>query len=635
MSVPHPRMRSRVHALLALGASAAAPTLLAPTSAHAATSATSATSVTKTVAAGETWEVTETTRLGLLVVEEGALLTAPEGYILTLTVNGVETGSALESTYGVTTVIVPGTYRGNVVVTPTVEHLETFAGYTFHLRQGVYVGSAGVVTENSVLSAVRGGRLTDAYARGVSLTSTAQVFNGFYVADGASYTLEDLRVAFDGNGRCDFASYGAAVTGAGEGTRLVVDGACIDTQGVVRSALIARDGADVVVKNSRIRALNGVLPDDYVPAGGANMLTVPWRLGLTGNIRATNVIGTNTKATYINSAVSSEQWGVLSTDSVSNSRLTTINSTVTITGDSGYGTYADGKSQQDLFLGTDFDVATWVAISTGSPVVFGDSTQEAVSALNTELELGLTDAELAAIEPRSCVLTSRGFGVMWHSGDGGSVTIGGGTRFSTAETMFLDKAVQMAITVDGSQGAQLQAGNGVLVQIMETDNPGSLNGVYTEPTGDATRDTAFDTTAEHTADATASFTDIALQGDFYNAMRTGKNLVVSLDGSRLDGVISASASRHAVTTISSAEWEQLSHVTNTPQPAINNGVIVKLGAGSVWTVTGTSYLTRLAVDAAAEVRAVDGGTLTLTVDGTVTALTPGTAYAGALVLAVG
>lgn len=629
MSVPHPSMRSRVHALLAVGSLAAAPTLLAPATAHAATAPR------RTVAAGETWEVTEVTRLGLLVVEEGALLTAPEGYILTLTVNGVETGSALESTYGVTTVIAPGTYRGNVVLTPAVEHLETFAGYTFHLRQGVYVGSAGVVTENSVLSSVCGGRLTDAYARSVSLTSTAQAFNGFYVTDGASYTLEDLRVAFDGNGRCDFASYGAAVTGAGEGTRLVVDGARIDTKGVVRSALIARDGVNVVVKNSRIRALNGVLPDDYVPAGGANMLTVPWRLGLTGNIRATNVIGTNTKATYINSAVSSEQWGVLSTDSVSNSRLTTINSTVTITGDSGYGTYADGKSQQDLFLGTDFDVATWVAISTGSPVVFGDSTQEAVAALDTDLELGLREDELAAIEPRSCVLTSRGFGVMWHSGDGGSVTIGGGTRFSTAETMFVDKAVQMAITIDGSQGAELHAGNGVLVQIMETDNPGSINGVYTEPTGDPTRDTAFDTTAEHTADATASFTDIALQGDFYNAMRTGKNLAVSLDGSQLDGVISATASRHAVTTISSAEWEQLSHVTNTPRPAINNGVIVKLGAGSVWTVTGTSYLTKLVVDAAAEVRAADGGTLTLTVDGTATALTPGATYAGALALTVG
>ncbi|MGI5454647.1 hypothetical protein ACQEWB_16010 [Streptomyces sp. CA-249302] len=628
-AIRQPTMRSRVRALLAVGALAAAPTLLAPATAQAGTGGR------RTVAAGETWVVTGTTRLDLLVVEEGAQLTAPDGYIITLTVNGVETGSALDGTYGVTTLIAPGTYRGDVVLTPAVEHLVTFAGYTFHLRQAVYVGSAGVVAENSVLSAVRGGRLTDAYARDVGLVSEAQAFNGFFVADGADYALEDLRVAFDGNGRCDFASYGAAVTGAGEGTRLVVDGARIDTRGVVRSALIARDGANVVVKNSRIRARNGVLPDDYVPAGGANMLTVPWRLGLTGDIRATNVIGTNTRATYVNSAISSEQWGVLSTDSVSNSRLTTVNSSVTITGDSGYGTYADGKTQQDLFLGTDFDVATWVAISTGSPVVFGDSTAEAVAALNEELELGLGEGELAAIEARPCTLTSRGFGVMWHSGDGGSVDISGGTRFSTAETMFLDKAVQMAVTVDGSQGAELHAGNGVLVQIMETDNPGSIDGVYTEPTGDPDRDDSFDTSAEHTADATASFTGIALQGDFYNAMRTGKNLVLSFAGSSVEGVISASASAHAVSTITSAEWAQLSHVTNTARPAINNGVIVQLGAGSVWTVTGTSYLTKLVLDADAEVRAPDGTTVGLTVDGTATALETGATYTGALTLTVG
>ncbi|MFJ3664955.1 hypothetical protein ACIPSE_00720 [Streptomyces sp. NPDC090106] len=622
-----PTLRSRVRALLALGSLAVAPGLPVPVAARAATGGR------RVVAAGETWEVTGITRLDELVVEEGASLTAPDGFILSLTVDGVETGSALVSTYGVTTVVVPGTYTGDVVLTPAAEHLESFAAYTFHLRQAVYAASTGVVTAGSVLSAVTGGTLTDTRARGVRITSRAQAFNGFHVTDGAAYTLEDVTIDFDGNGRCDFAGYGAAVTGDGDGTRLVVDGADIATTGVVRSALVARDGAHVVVKNSTLAARDGVLPDDFVPAGGADMLTVPWRLGLTGNVRATNVIGANTRATYLNSTVSSERWGVLSTDSVTGSRLTTVNSTVVVTGDSGYGTYADGKSMRDVFLGTDFDVATWVAISTGSPVVFGDSTAQAVAELNTELELGLSEDELARLEPRSCTLRSRGFGVMWHSGDGGSVTIGGGTSFTTAETMFLAKAVQAAIVVDGSQGAELSAGNGVLVQLMETDNPGSINGVYTEPTGDPDRDTDFDTTAPHTADLTAAFTDITLRGDFCNAMRAGKNLVVTFAGGcDVAGVISATTSRHAVPTITSAEWAQLSHVTNTPSPAVNNGVIVTVGAGSTWTVTGTSYLTRLVVEEGAVVQGPDGAAPTLTVDGVVTDLTPGAAYSGALAL---
>ncbi|MGW2649440.1 hypothetical protein ACWC2T_32130 [Streptomyces sp. NPDC001393] len=39
-------------------------------------------------------------------------------------------------------------------------------------------------------------------------------------------------------------------------------------------------------------------------------------------------------------------------------------------------------------------------------------------------------------------------------------------------------------------------------------------------------------------------------------------------------------------------------------------------SGSTWTVTGTSYLTRLALDADAAVRAPVGRSLTMTVDGT-------------------
>ncbi|MEU6254723.1 hypothetical protein [Streptomyces sp. NPDC047043] len=63
-------------------------------------------------------------------------------------------------------------------------------------------------------------------------------------------------------------------------------------------------------------------------------------------------------------------------------------------------------------------------------------------------------------------------------------------------------------------------------------------------------------------------------------------------------------------------------------------MIVKLGAGSVWTVTGPSYLTKLVVDADATVQAPPGRSLSLTVDGTTSALTPGSSHSGALVITV-
>ena len=71
--------------------------------------------------------------------------------------------------------------------------------------------------------------------------------------------------------------------------------------------------------------------------------------------------------------------------------------------------------------------------------------------------------------------------------------------------------------------------------------------------------------------------------------------------------------------------EELGEVVNTAQPVVNNGVIVALKNGAVWTVAGTSYLSSLTID---ETSKVIG---TLLVDGKETAPVPGT-YTGALTL---
>ena len=121
------------------------------------------------------------------------------------------------------------------------------------------------------------------------------------------------------------------MVGTGEGTTLVVDGAQIRTHGVARAAVVATDGANVIVKNSDIQTKNGELPADYVPTiDTTKMRSVPWMLGLSGNVRATNLLGTNTKASYINCSVASEGWGVLSTDGCTTPTLTAINTSIAI-----------------------------------------------------------------------------------------------------------------------------------------------------------------------------------------------------------------------------------------------------------------------------------------------------------------
>ena len=635
-----PRTAVTLAGVLALG-------LCAPAMAAQAAplTATHRHAVTKVVAAGTTWTVEQTTTLSKLVVEDGAQVVAPDGKSITLTVDGVETGQKLVTTAGVDTAIQPGTYRGDVVLTIATATSTEWFGTVFPLRQALYVDD-GVVADKSATAAVKGGKVTDAAARGIHLLSTGEDFNGVWAA-GGDYTIADAVVRMTGNGRYDFAGAGASIVGTGDDTRLVVDHADIRNTGAVRTAVIATDGANVIVKDSTIATHDGTLPSDFTPTlFPGQMRTAPWMLGVTGNVRATNLVGPNTTATYIDSSVYSTGWGVLSTDSTQNGKLTAINTKVK-TGSTGYGTYADGQTVLDRFLGTSFDVADYGAISTGGTIEFGDSTRSAVAALDDELDLGLTARELRAIRTQRTTIDSDRFGVMWHGGgqpniDAGTVSIDGGTQIRTGETTFVDKGLQVVVNVDGSDGASLKTGNGVLFQLMESDDPGPVmvdgalvnKGVYHEPTAAIEKNASFDTTVAHETDAVTNFSDIALRGDFYNGMRDGRNLVVNLDHSSLRGVVSSSTTKHAIDTITDADWKQISEVTNTVSPAVNNGAILALTDGASWTPTGTSYLTSLSIDATSHVAAARGRHLTVTVDGVPTTLRAGHTYTGQITVQV-
>jgi hypothetical protein len=387
-------------------------------------------------------------------------------------------------------------------------------------------------------------------------------------------------------------------------------------------------------------------------------------LGLSGNNRATNLLGTNTKASYINSYIGSEGWGVLSTDACTTPQLTAINSTIANIGEDGYGSYGIGNATE-RFLGCTFDVATYATICRDVSVYYGDSDPEVVAQLNTDLELGLTDRELRRIRKRPTIVNSDRFGIMWHGG--GTVDISGGTVFNTGETTFLDKGQAIAITVDGSQGARLNPGNGVILQVMDDDDPGAVfpamtnTGIYEEPTGAVTPQPDHDMTTADDDDALATFSNIDLTGDFYNAMRgdvagpfgppSPRNMALTFVNADITGVISASTAKHPLSTIEypigvdevtglpyineghEKDYKYLGVVTNTPSKAINNGVIVSLDADSSWTLTGTSYLTSLTLEEGSVVAGLYGAEVTMTVNGVETAIAPG-AYSGAIVLAV-
>ena len=615
-----------------------------------------------TVGPGQTYTVAQTTRLGSVTLDQGGSIVAPAGHSLTLTVDGVETGQALTSTYATSTAIVPGTYRGDVVLTVTTDNADPWQGLNFVLRQGLYVDSNGVEPGESVFSNVLGGRVSSTEADGITLRSNGQAYDGVYV-NGGSYTLNHPNLLFDGNGRSDFIGDGAAIVGNGSDTRLVVNRAHIDNRGAVRTGIVADNGANVIVKDSYIRTSDGPLPADYTPTIDLGyMMQVPWMLSINGDVRATNLLGVDTKATYIKSKIISQGWGALSTDSGMDGTLSAIDSYVANYGDEGgYGSYAIGNATEN-FLGDTFDVGTYATINRGGAVHYGDSTPAAVAGLNSSLELKLTPRELARIPDRPTVVHSRRFGFMWHGE--GSLSIDGGTMVDSKESTFLDKGQAIQVSVDGSHGVRLNPSNGILMQVMENDDPGPQpstsvpgrdcstppgclinTGVYTDPTGTPSP-AGYDTTTPQSGDAVATFSNIALHGDFYNGMRgndpggmfgpglAGLNMDLTFDNASIDGVISTATTTHLVSPISSANYQDLGEVTNAPSPVINNGVIVDLTGHSTWTVPATSYLSSLTIGTRDAVRAPAGKTLTMTVNGTPTTITPGQTYTGDIELAV-
>ncbi len=600
---------------------------------------------TKDVAAGSSWEVAQTTTLDRLTLGQGAAVKAPEGHSLTMTVNGVEKD------------LLPGSYQGKIVLTVTDNHVVIFnLGTSVHLvhnfRQALFIDKTGIVEEKSVRSAVMGGTVTATDASKIAINSQGDNFNGILVADGGTYTLKDAKIDFTGNGSNDFAGYGAAVMATGKGSTLTLDRATINTRGVVRTAAIVGDGGNLIVKNSTIHGYDGVLPADYIPnTTPGHMWNGPWMLGIGGNLRATSVIGNSPTATYINSLVTAQGWGVLSTDSCQNARLYAIDSKIAITGDNGYGTYSDGPSTSNYFYGTEFNVADDGAITTGGTVSYGASTPAKVAELNASLHLGLTDEELKAIPQKQSVVNSGRFGVMFHVAKG-TVNIADATIFNTKDAVFLARGSAAAINVDGSGGAQIKSANGVIIQAMDRDKAtprrDAATGInfndttYSEPFasyGDVVKDKSHDVTADDDSNIVGNFRNLQLIGNFYNgttgiqgdANSPSKNMVLHFGSTTVTGVISSTFAKHAKSTFGMADFKLVGEVTNTPSAAINNGVIVSLDSTSKWVVAGTSYLTKLVIADGASVTAPKGKTLAMTVDGVAKPIAAGT-YTGAIVL---
>ncbi|NTV89665.1 MAG: hypothetical protein HGA22_04795 [Clostridiales bacterium] len=438
----------------------------------------------------ETRTLEGTLELSSLTIAKNSGFSAPKGKNVTMTVDGVETAAE------------PGTYNGSIVLTLT----SGLGKWKDDYRTALYVENGEIDKERSVLSAIQGGSYDGSKMENVKINSKGPSFGGVYIKDG-KFEIKNLDMTAEGFGGDDMNGKGYSLFAGGK-AEVNIDGLRIRNHGLTRSAFLAADDAKVVIKNADIETTGA---NDEEQAALAKfipgMISVPWVLGLYGNNRATNIVS-RADVTYIDSSFKADRWGVLSTDGPAAPdapgkhmlHLTAKNCNIEITGDSGYGTYCIG-SGKNVFENCKFKIPDYAMVVAN---------------------------EIASSDFVDTTVDSGRFGILWHQNQGGVVKISNST-LNTGMTSFLVKACYPRIEVEKSV---LNARNGVILQLMDSDDPGLGPKSITVDTNVAKKIESHDVTKINMQDAflynepqkdfctdlIATFKDMEISGDFYNAI---------------------------------------------------------------------------------------------------------------------
>jgi uncharacterized Zn-binding protein involved in type VI secretion len=581
-------------------------------------------STVKTVNAGVE-VIKESVALRALSIAPGASLAAPEGKSLTMTVDGVGT------------VIKPGTYKGDIALTVTDRLLIQPGGLMRRAkpkeyRTAILVEDGKYVRKKSVPAIVQGGKVTDKATTGITIYGCEDDFNGIIVKGDSEYTIDGVKIDFEGNGTNDFIGYGAGIMCI-DNAKVTVNNSEIKLKGVYRCTFHAGGNSVTTLNNCRLSNESPV----------ASKMMESWQLGMnTGTNRATQCCDYAT-VYYNNCHISGNGWGVLSIDGGVRPRIYVKDSTIELTGPRarGYGSFAIGETT------ITYDHCT-VNVQ-GYPLLMGGS-----SGFGEESNGEITGGS---------VINSTLYGALIFRAIGG-FKVDKGATLNSASSTFVVKGANVTLNVDN---AVLNPGNGVILQLMDDDDPGMAPSRFIPPIGADLPIPGCDlTVANPKEDVFMNVSNMEVKGDFYNsttdlranciekipmpsmpdmdaegmkidneAQQGVKNLDLKFAKAKVSGIISAAkaAYKEDVVVIDASNCKEISAVTQTAHEPVNNGVIVSFDKDSVWTVAGTSYLTSLTVAKGAVIKAPKGKTLTMTVNGTKKPITAGT-YRGKIVLTV-
>lgn len=588
------------------------------------------------------WEVTENQSFSSLTIADGASIVAPEGKYVTLTVDGT------------THTIQPGSYEGDVKITISDNYTRRSLRFgeetisNFHAT--AIVKDVKLLKNSSVAAAVTGGSLTDSKADGISIKSIEWDFNGFVFDGDTSYEIDHSNIELIGDGTDDFVGMGAGIAAVGD-TKLTINNTKISNKGIGRGPLFVGGNADVTMNDCEFIAYADEPTPEEMKAGqeAERMMEPPWSIGLKGNVRTLN-LAEKGKLTLNNSHVVCNRWGALSIDGACVNRMNINNSLIEITGDNGYGFFCIAD---DITFDYDsFDEPGCLNVASGSTF------NVAYTAALMSLGNGCCEFKDGS------VVNSKRFGVFCHRHNGGYLKINSGSVFHTEKSSMVVKGSNLHIELDD---ATFSPKNGTILQLMDNDDVGMCPDPFLVPIGETdVRDDRDLTKAIEDEDIFVSIKNMTADGDFLNStsnlyactrrlprpegfvepptppgaeklrgflgktLMGAKNLDLQIENATVNGIISAASAAYGegITRIDHDSCDELSNITQTPAPAINNGVIVTIGKGGIWNPTATSYLTKLEIK--------DGGQLhaaSMTVDGKETPIAEGI-YTGQIVVTV-
>lgn len=554
-------------------------------------------------------------------IAEGEELRGPNGEIVTMTIDGIQTD------------IVEGeTYTGNIYLTLTDE--DTLLGpnmgsaYAYWLRAAEYYEDGALVDSKSVAAAV---------SEDKEIKSVGTNFNGVMLTGEGRTDVGGYSIEFAGWGENDMGGVGAGLYAVGDGLEATIRDTTVRTYGATRTAVFTGGDSTVDLENVHVFTYSGELPEG---TGDLNNMEVPWMLGLIGDCRATNALG-GTATTWNDSTIVAYDWGALSTDSLGSAydagshsgghvELTTRN-TYIATLYSGYGAYADGGAI-DRFYDSCFDVADIAVIMTGT----GEATFE-----NTYVNAGAN-------------------AVMVHAGGGGTINAVN-SLFRVGGTAFLIKDSMMTVNIENSHvffdgtaeyDPTLASAYGLDLEDPIFDYETYDRALYNDLTATNIVKVQHNVDAGSGSDAAQStvvvnVADSELTGNFLNTCadvltvttymmgsevtkdRPSRSLEVNLIGSTVSGAISLGedewASNELVTVSGGVNDFQYACATTLGYYTDGEHGLALNMTGSTWNVTEESYLTKLTID---EASSIDG---VMTVDGTPVEIAPGT-YEGEIVV---